>query len=97
MGRKTVPFVDESSLLRMRLREALEDVDAEVSLMEEAADDDGAPTGISIEDLCRINRRRARLIGLLRSCGTGTDAPVILVARGTPAAERDGLPEAVLH
>jgi len=97
MGRKSVPFVDESSLLRLRLRDALEDP-AELSLMDEddadgdesgvmASSEAGAPAGVSLEDLYRRNRNRARLVGLLHTHRAYQGAQIIVVAGGNQADE----------
>lgn len=93
MGRKSVPFVDESSLLRLRLRDALED-SAEQSLMDDDdADGDessvlssseaSAPAGVTLEDLYRRNRNRARLVGLLHTHRAYQGAQIIVVAGGS--------------
>lgn len=95
MGRKSVPFVDESSLLRLRLRDALDD-HAELSLMDEddadgdasgviASSGPGAPAGVTLEDLYRRNRNRARLVGLLHTHRAYQGAQIIVVASGNQA------------
>jgi response regulator of citrate/malate metabolism len=92
MGRKSVPFVDESSLLKLRLRDALDD-HAELSLMDEdgadgdasdimASSEPGAPAGVTVEDLYRRNRNRARLVGLLHTHRAYQGAQIIVVASG---------------
>ncbi len=82
MGRKSVPFVDESSLLRLRLRDARDD-HAELSLMDEedggafgvtTSSEPGAPAGIALEDLYRRNRNRARIVGLLHAAVESSSA-----------------------
>ena len=97
MGRKSVPFVDESSLLRLRLRDALDD-DLEASLIEDEGEDsdDGvmaAPAGLTLEDLYRRNRNRARLIGLLHTHRTYQGAQIVVVAGGAPVMEQDDVPD----
>jgi hypothetical protein len=103
MGRKSVPFVDESSLLRLRLRDALDD-HAELSLMETNEEDGddfsvmkssqpGAPAGVTLEDLYRRNRDRARLVGLVHAHQAYQGAQIIVVASSAQAAERDDLHE----
>ena len=95
MGRKTVPFVDESSLLRLRLRDALED-SAELPLVDEdeaegdesgvmASSEAGAPAGVTLEDLYRRNRNRARLVGLLHTHRAYQGAQIIVVAGSSQA------------
>lgn len=102
MGRKSVPFVDESSLLRLRLRDALDD-HAELSLMDEDEEDGdafgvmtssqpGAPATIALEDLYRRNRNRARIVGLMHAHRAYQGAQIIVVA-SAPATERDDLHE----
>jgi len=97
MGRKSVPFIGESSLLRLRLGDVLGDEDAEVSLMDADDDEDeesgvmasfqpGSPAGVTLEDLYRRNRNRARLIGLLHAHRGYHGAPIILLA-GTEEGE----------
>jgi len=87
MGRKSVPFVDESSLLRMRLRDALESEELALSLGDEddagfaASPQAGMPAGLTLEDLYRLNRNRARLIGLLHAHRSYHGAPIIVVMR----------------
>lgn len=101
MGRKSVPYIDESSLLRMRLRDALEDEQCRVSFVDE--DDDGdddedvmaspagsatLPGGLTLEDLYRRNRNRARLIGLLHSHRSCHGASIVVLM--SDADGRDG-------
>lgn len=98
MGRKSVPFVGESSLLRLRLSDVLGDEDAEFSLMDADDDEDdessvmasfqpGSPAGVTLEDLYRRNRNRARLIGLLHTHRAYHGAPIIVLAGGTDEGE----------
>jgi len=100
MGRKSVPYVDESSLLRMRLREALEDENCRVSFnddeMDDAADFGASPSagaslpdGLTLEDLYRRNRNRARLTGLLRGHRSGHGASIIVLMSDPDAPEGD--------
>ena len=103
MGRKSVPFVDASALLRLHLREALEDESVAFSGIDEDehAEDDSvtdsfrarAPAGLSFEDLYRRNRNRARLIGLLHTHRAYQGAQIIVVASEAHAAEREELHE----
>lgn len=87
MGRKSVPFLGKSSLLRMRLSDVLNDEDSDFS--PDAVDDQGevmtavkahAPAGLTLEDLYRRNRIRAHLVGLLHTCGAGQGAPIIVLS-----------------
>lgn len=98
MGRKSVPFVGESSLLRLSLSDVLGDDDAEFSLMDAEEDEDdesgvmasfqpGSPAGVTLEDLYRRNRNRARLIGLLHTHRAYHGAPIIVLANGTDEGE----------
>jgi len=99
MGRKSVPFMGESSLLRLHLSDVLGDEDAALSFMVANDDEDedsgvmasfqpGSPAGVTLEHLYRRNRNRARLIGLLQTHGACHDAPVIVGAGG--AKEEEG-------
>jgi hypothetical protein len=100
MGRKSVPFVDESSLLRLRLYDVLEGEDIACPAMDdhdEEDDDDGAtpsfqagaPAGVTLEDLYRRNRNRARLIGLLHTHRAYHGAPIVVVMGDMDGQERD--------
>ena len=91
MGRKSVPFVRESSLLRLRLSDVLDDENSAFSLADADDDDDddevvmtavqaGAPAGVTLEDLYRRNRVRARLVGLLHTHRAFHGAPIIVLA-----------------
>ncbi len=93
MGRKSVPFVGESSLLRLRLRDVLDDDNAEFARMDADDDEDddygvmasfqpGSPAGVTLEDLYRRNRNRARLVGLLHTHRAYHGAPIIVLADG---------------
>ncbi|MBO9670703.1 MAG: hypothetical protein J7485_09320 [Sphingobium sp.] len=99
MGRKSVPFIGESSLLRLRLSDVLGDDHAEFSLIGADEDEDdesgvmasfrpGSPAGVTFEDLYRRNRNRARLIGLLHTHRTCHGAPIVVLAGGTDEDER---------
>ncbi len=84
MGRKSVSYVDESSLLKMRLRDALDDEACRVS---GSMDDESAvmaapaslPGSLTLEDLYRRNRNRARLTGLLHSQRSSHGASIIVL------------------
>jgi hypothetical protein len=99
MGRKSVPFVDESSLLRLRLHDVLEGEDIEFSGMDDQDEEDddgvmassqpGMPAGLTLEDLYRRNRNRARLIGLLHSHRAYHGAPIVVVMGEMDGQERD--------
>jgi response regulator of citrate/malate metabolism len=103
MGRKSVPFVDESALLKLRLRDALDD-HAELSLTD-AGDEDsdefgfmtssqpGTPADLTLEDLYCRNRNRARLVGLMHAHRACEGAQIIVVASGGQTPERDDLYE----
>lgn len=98
MGRKSVPFVGESSLLRLRLSDVLDDDNTGFALADaddDNDDDDGvmtamradAPAGVSLEELYRRNRVRARLVGLLHTHKAYHGAPIIVLA--DDVAEQD--------
>jgi DNA-binding NarL/FixJ family response regulator len=101
MGRKSVPFVDESALLKLRLRDALDD-HAELSLMD-AGDEDsdklglmtssraGTPADVTLADL--YCRNRARLVDLMHAHRACEGAQIIVVASESPATEREDLYE----
>jgi hypothetical protein len=97
MGRKSVPFVDESSLLRSRLRDALECEELALSLGDEhdagftVSPESGAPAGLTLEDLYRLNRNRARLIGLLHTHRSYHGAPIIVLVRDQAMTGEIGL------
>jgi hypothetical protein len=103
MGRKSFPFVEESSLLRLRLCDALDD---HAELMIVGADvDDGGAFGVmtssepgaradaTLEDLYRRNRDRAHLVGLLYMHRACQDAQIIVVTNVGQTAEREDLDE----
>lgn len=88
MGRKSVPFVGESSLLRLRLSDVLDDENTGFSFADADDDDDDgvmtamhadAPAAVSLEDLYRRNRIRARLVGLLHTHRACHGAPIIML------------------
>lgn len=93
MGRKSVPFVDENSLLRSRLRDALECEELMLSLADEedaefaTSAESGAPAGLTLEDLYRLNRNRARLIGLLHTHRSYHGAPIVVLMRDQAAMD----------
>lgn len=102
MGRKSVPFADEASMLKMRIRDALEAGQLELSLIgdEESAEDDAWETpdaeppaagALTMADLERANRNRARLVGLMHTHRACQGAPIIVVTSSTDEAERERL------
>lgn len=103
MGRMSVPFVDESALLKLRLRDALDD-HAELSLTD-AGDEDGdelglmtssqpgTPADVTLADLYCRNRDRARLVDLMHAHRACEGAQIIVVASESPATEREDLYE----
>ncbi len=91
MGRKSVPSFEDAALPRMRLRDALEDEACRVAFADDAPDDEidvmpapaclpaSLPGHLTLEDLYRRNRNRARLIGLLHSQRSSQGASIIVL------------------